>query len=319
MSVVQFADIQKAREILAGHATKTPIITSSVLNDLVGAEVFLKCENLQLVGAFKFRGAFNAISQLSDDEKKRGVIAFSSGNHAQGIALAGRMLGVKTVVVMPNNAPQIKVDATRNYGAEVIIYDVQTQDRELVAKELGDKHGYTTIPPYNHPHIIAGQGTAALELIESVGHLDVVMTCVGGGGLLSGTAIATKGKLPNALVVGVEPELANDAYLSFKTKQLHTIHNPPTIADGTRTPSLGSITFPLVLEYVDDMVTVSEEAIKEAVRFAFYHLKLVFEPSGALGLAALVSGAYKPKGRVGVVVSGGNIDGNVMADILLGR
>jgi threonine dehydratase len=319
MSVVQFADIEKARGILEGHATKTPVITSPVLNNLVGAEVFLKCENLQLVGAFKFRGAFNAISQLSETEKQRGVIAFSSGNHAQGIALAGRMLGVKTVVVMPNNAPQIKIDATRNYGAEVIIYDVQTQDREAVAKELSNTHSYTTIPPYNHPNVIAGQGTAALELIESVGHLDVMMTCVGGGGLLSGTAIATKGKLPKALVVGVEPELANDAYLSFKTKQLHTIHNPPTIADGTRTPSLGSITFPLVLEYVDDMVTVSEEAIKEAVRFAFYHLKLVFEPSGALGLAALVSGVYKPNGRVGVIVSGGNIDGNVMADILLGR
>jgi threonine dehydratase len=318
MPQVTFADIQAAAARLKGIAHHTPVMTSHTLDGQVGAQVYLKCENLQRVGAFKFRGAYNAISQLSEAEKARGVIAFSSGNHAQAVALVGSLLGVKTVIVMPDNAPATKQAATKGYGAEVIIYDPTQQDRKQIAEALSAEHGYSLIPPYDHAGVLTGQGTAALELIEEVGALDYVLTPVGGGGLLSGTAIAAKGASPNCKVIGVEPELADDATQSFHTKTLHTVHNPPTIADGTRTPSLGEITFPLVLEYVDDFVTVSEEAIKEAVRYAFFRLKIVVEPSGVLGLAALLSGALKPTpgSKVGVILSGGNIDAPTMARIL---
>ncbi|MBZ0290086.1 MAG: threo-3-hydroxy-L-aspartate ammonia-lyase [Anaerolineae bacterium] len=316
MSTVTFADIQAAAARLKGIAHHTPVMTSRTLDEQVGAQVYLKCENLQRVGAFKFRGAYNAISQLSDAEKACGVIAFSSGNHAQAVALVGKLLGVKTVIVMPDNAPATKRAATAGYGAEIIIYDPTTGDRKQIAESLSAEQGYSLIPPYDHARVLAGQGTAALELIEEVGVLDYMLTPVGGGGLLSGTAIATKGASPDCKVVGVEPELADDATRSFRTKTLHTVHNPPTIADGTRTPSLGEITFPLVLEYVDDFVTVSEDAIKDAVRYAFFRLKIVVEPSGVLGLAALLSGALKPTGKVGVILSGGNIDAATMAGIM---
>lgn len=316
MSTVTFADIQAAAARLKGIAHHTPVMTSRTLDEQVGAQVYLKCENLQRVGAFKFRGAYNAISQLSDAEKARGVIAFSSGNHAQAVALVGKLLGVKTVIVMPDNAPATKQAATRGYGAEVIIYDPTKGDRKQIAESLSAEHGYSLIPPYDHARVLAGQGTAALELVEEVGALDYMLTPVGGGGLLSGTAIATKGASPDCKVIGVEPELADDATRSFRTKTLHTVHNPPTIADGTRTPSLGEITFPLVLEYVDDFVTVSEDAIKDAVRYAFFRLKIVVEPSGVLGLAALLSGALKPTGKIGVILSGGNIDAPTMAHIM---
>jgi threonine dehydratase len=253
---------------------------------------------------------------LSDDDKARGVITFSSGNHAQATALVGRLLGVKITVVMPNNAPSTKRAATEGYGATVVDYDPATTGREELGRELAEKHGYTLIPPYDHQDVIAGQGTATLELFEEVGDLDYLLVCVGGGGLISGSAIAAKGKSSRVKVIGVEPELADDATKSFYSKTLHTVHNPPTIADGTRTPSLGKLTFPLVLEYVDDMVTVSEDAIKEAVRFAFYRMKMVVEPSGALGIAALLSKSAKVDGRVGVIVSGGNIDSETMTMIL---
>ncbi len=316
MSAVTFADVQSAAERLAGQAHRTPVVTSHTLDERVGAQVFLKCENLQRMGAFKFRGAYNAMSRLSDADRTRGVITYSSGNHAQAIALSGRILGVKTVVVMPANAPASKRAATEGYGAQVIPYNPSEEDRKIVVESLAAEHGYTIIPPYDHPHVIAGQGTAALELIEDVGPLDYLLVCCGGGGLLSGCAIAASGAAPTCKVIGVEPEVANDAYLSFKTKTLHTIHNPPTIADGTRTPSLGEITFPLVLEYVADFVTVSEDQIKAAVRFAFERLKLVIEPSGALALSAALSHALPFSGRVGVIVSGGNIDPATMAQIL---
>ncbi len=316
MSAVTFADVQSAAERLAGQAHRTLVVTSHTLDERVGAQVFLKCENLQRMGAFKFRGAYNAMSRLSDADRTRGVITYSSGNHAQAIALSGRILGVKTVVVMPANAPASKRAATEGYGAQVIPYNPSEEDRKIVVESLAAEHGYTIIPPYDHPHVIAGQGTAALELIEDVGPLDYLLVCCGGGGLLSGCAIAASGAAPTCKVIGVEPEVANDAYLSFKTKTLHTIHNPPTIADGTRTPSLGEITFPLVLEYVADFVTVSEDQIKAAVRFAFERLKLVIEPSGALGLSAALSHALPFSGRVGVIVSGGNIDPATMAQIL---
>ncbi len=281
-----------------------------------GAEVVLKCENFQRVGAFKFRGAFNAVSLLSDAERQRGVITYSSGNHAQAIALACQMLGADAHVVMPLNAPATKRAATEGYGAHVIPYDPQTGDRKAIAEELAARHGYTIIPPYDHPNVVAGQGTAALELCEDAGPLDALLVPCGGGGLLSGSAIAAKGLCPACRVIGIEPELADDATRSFRSGVLHTVHNPPTIADGTRTPSLGTVTFPLVLEYVDAMHTVSEAAIIEAVQFLFYRTKLVVEPSGALGVAALLSGAVQVSGRVGVILSGGNIDAATMTTIL---
>lgn len=315
-NAVTFADVQSAAAQIQGHANRTPVMTSQTVNDRVGAEVFFKCENLQKVGAFKFRGAYNAISRLSDADKARGVITYSSGNHAQAVALVGKLLGLKTVIVMPDNAPSTKLAATRGYGAEVVEYNPSQADRKILAESLAQEHGYTIIPPYDHPDVIAGQGTAALELIEEVGALDSLLVCCGGGGLLSGSAIASKGMSPKTKVIGIEPEVADDATQSFRTGTLHTIHNPPTIADGTRTPSLGEYTFPLVLRYVDEMQTVTEEAIKEAVRFMFYRTKLVVEPSGALGAAALLSGAVQATGRVGVIISGGNVDAATMTMIL---
>ncbi len=311
-----FARVRAAQDRLQGHAHHTPVMTSRTLNARVGAEVFFKCENFQRVGAFKFRGAFNSISRLSDEEKARGVITYSSGNHAQAVALVSRLLGVKAVIVMPDNAPATKRAATEGYGATVIAYDPATGSREAIARELAAQHGYTLIPPFDHEDVIAGQGTAALELFEEVGELDWLLVPCGGGGLLSGSAIAAKSLAPDCRVVGIEPAVADDATRSFRTGRLHTVHNPPTIADGTRTSSLGKLTFPLVLRYVDDMQTVSEEAIMEAVRFLFYRMKMVVEPSGALGLAALLSGAVVPRGRVGVILSGGNIDAATIQRIL---
>ena len=315
-----FEQIQAAKRRLTGYANVTPVMTSRTLNRLVGAEVYFKCENFQKVGAFKFRGAFNSISQLSQAEKARGVVTFSSGNHAQAVALVGQMLDLQRTIVMPSNAPATKLAATKEYGATIVQYDPDKEAREEVASELEAANGYTMIPPYDHADVVAGQGTAALELFEeigdSVGNLDMLLAPCGGGGLLSGSAIAAKGMSSTCQVIGIEPELADDATRSFRTKKLHTVRNPPTIADGTRTPSLGKITFPLVLKYVDEMKTVSEEAIIEAVRFFFYRMKLVVEPSGALGLAALLSGAVVSQGRVGIIVSGGNIDAATMAMIL---
>jgi threonine dehydratase len=312
-----FERVKAARERLRGHANVTPVLTSRILNELVGMKVFLKCENFQRVGAFKFRGAFNTISQLTDQQKERGIITYSSGNHAQAVALVGQLLGVRTTVVMPNNAPRVKRTATEAYGATVIEYDPEQATREEMAEILRAEHGYTIIPPFDHFDIIAGQGTAALELFEELKTLDMLLVPCGGGGLLSGSAIATKAIQPACRVIGIEPELADDATRSFHTKTLHTVKNPPTIADGTRTPSLGKLTFPLVLEYVDDMRTVTETTIVEAVQFLFYRMKIVVEPSGALGLAALLSGVVSESGRVGVIISGGNVDCDMMSKILL--
>ncbi len=313
-----FERIKEAKERLRRYANVTPIMTSRTLNHLVGAEVFLKCENFQRVGAFKFRGAFNAISRLTDQQRSSGVITYSSGNHAQAVALVGRLLGVQTTVIMPNNAPLTKRAATEGYGATVIDYDPAESTREEMAQVIKSERGYTLIPPFDHADVIAGQGTAALELFEEVKTLDLLLVPCGGGGLLSGSAIAGKGMDPGCNVVGIEPELADDATRSFHTQTLQTVSNPPTIADGTRTPSLGKLTFPLVLKHVDDMRTVSEDAIVEAVRFLFYRMKIVVEPSGALGVAALLSGAIPASGRVGVMISGGNIDAGTMSRILSG-
>lgn len=313
-----FDAVRQAAGRLQGHAHRTPIMTSRTLNARVGAEAYLKCENLQRGGAFKFRGAYNAISSLSEAEQNRGVITYSSGNHAQAVALVCQELDVDAVIVMPDNAPITKREATEGYGAQVVSYDPAAADRRAIAEGLAAEHGYTLVPPYDHPDVVAGQGTSALELFEDLGPVEALLVPCGGGGLLSGSALAASGMAPHCRVIGVEPAVADDATQSFRTGTLHTVHNPPTIADGTRTPSLGEVTFPLVMQYVDDMATVSEEAIEEAVRFLFYRTKLVVEPSGALGVAALLSGAVQAAGRVGVILSGGNVDGPTMTAILAG-
>lgn len=316
MSSELFEQMKVARQRLSGQAHVTPIATSQTLNNLVGAEVFCKCENLQRGGAFKFRGAYNAISKLDAEEKKKGVITYSSGNHGQAVALVCQLLGIHATVVMPRDASPVKRAACQGYQAEVVLCEPVHPSREEVCRALQERHGYTLIPPFDHLDVIAGQGTVAMEMFEQLNSLDCIITPCGGGGLLSGTVVAAKHLNPNCRVIGIEPEVADDAARSFRSKTLQTVKNPPTIADGARTASLGKLTFPLVLEYADDINTVSEEAIRDAVRWIFSRMKLVVEPSGALGIAALLGGAIRPKGRVGVILSGGNVDPTVMASIL---
>src|SRR5512136_1804678 len=305
---VTFSDVQSAAGRLAGQAHRTPVLTSRTFDQIAGCQVFFKCENLQRAGAFKFRGAYNALAQLSPEQQQRGVVAFSSGNHAQGLALAARVLGIPATVVMPSDAPQIKVDATRDYGAEIVFYDRVTGDREAIARQLAAERGLTVIPPFDHPHIIAGQGTAALELFQDVPDLDVLITPVGGGGLIAGCATAAKALRPGVRVVGVETEPANDAWQSMRTGTRVTIPVPDTIADGIRTTSLGVITFAIMQRLVDDMALVSDADVVQAMRFMLIRMKLLAEPTGAVPVAALMR--RKVKGiegkRVGVVVSGGN-------------
>ncbi|HEU0302238.1 MAG TPA: threo-3-hydroxy-L-aspartate ammonia-lyase [Longimicrobium sp.] len=303
------ADVRAAADVLRGVAHRTPVMTSRTLDERLGASVFFKCENLQRAGAFKFRGAYNAVSRLTGQERARGVLTYSSGNHAQAVALTGRILGVHVTVVMPDDAPASKVQATRGYGAEVVLYDREKQTREELAAEMQQVRGMALIPPYDYADVVAGQGTAALELLEEVGPLDALLTPCGGGGLLSGSALAAGALSPGCRVMGVEPELADDATRSFRTGTLQTVRNPPTLADGLRTPSLGRVTFPLVRAHVAQMRTVSEAGIVEAMRFLWTRMKLVVEPSGAVPLAALLADpdAFREM-RVGVVVSGGNVD-----------
>ena len=306
---VCYADVEAAALRLENQVRRTPIITSSKINQRTNSRVFFKSENFQRTGSFKFRGAYNASAQLSAAEKQRGVLTFSSGNHAQAIALAGKLLDIPTTIVMPDDAPVVKQNATRGYGAEVILYNRLETNREDLAEKLACDRNLTIIPPYDHPHIVAGQGTAAKELIEEVGNLDLLLVCCGGGGLLSGSAIAAKALSPNCRVIGVEPQQADDATRSFYTQTLQAIHNPNTIADGARTPYLGKITFPLVLHYVDDMVTVSEEAILRTMFYLWERLKIVVEPTGALAAAALLEGVISmPDAKIGVIISGGNVD-----------
>jgi threonine dehydratase len=306
---VSYADVEAAAARLAGHAHRTPVLTSRAVNERTGAEVFFKCENFQRIGAFKFRGAYNALAQLPDGERRRGVLTFSSGNHAQAIALAGRLLGIRATIVMPDDAPPVKLAATRGYGAEVITYDKNETSREALGTRIAAERGLTVIPPYDHPHVVAGQGTAAKELIEDAGALDWLFVPCGGAGLLSGCAIAATHLAPGCKVVGVEPAAGDDATRSFRTKTLQTVHNPDTIADGARTPSLGKITFPLVLAYVHDMTTVDDRALLAAMLYLWERMKIVVEPTGALGAAGLFGGGHDVAGkRVGVVISGGNVD-----------
>ncbi|NJK39924.1 MAG: threo-3-hydroxy-L-aspartate ammonia-lyase [Oscillatoriales cyanobacterium RM2_1_1] len=306
---VNYLNIEAAATRLSGYAHRTPVITSQTVNQLTQAEVFFKCENLQRTGSFKFRGAFNALSQLSGAEKQRGILTFSSGNHAQAIARAGTILGVPTTIIMPADAPGVKRSATEGYGAEILLYDRSEIAREALGQEIAQERGLTIIPPYDHPHIIAGQGTAALELLQEVGRLDLLLVCCGGGGLLSGCAIITRHLWPNCQIIGVEPAQGNDATRSFHSKTLQTVENPDTIADGARTPSLGKLTFPMVLNWVDDMVTVTDGEILKTMFFLWERLKLVVEPTGALAAAALLQGVVtRPQARIGVILSGGNLD-----------
>jgi len=313
---VAYDDVVDAASRLAGRAHRTPVVTSQTVDARTGAKVFFKCENLQRAGAFKFRGAYNALSRLQPEER-RGVLTFSSGNHAQAVALAGTLLGVPTTIVMPEDAPAVKLEATRGYGGEVVTYDKRTQSREELGARLAAERGLHVIPPYDHPHVIAGQGTAAKELFEEAGPLELLLVPCGGGGLLSGCAIAAAALSPGCRVIGVEPAAADDATRSFKSGTLQTVHNPDTIADGARTPSLGKLTFPLVLRYVHDMLTVDDAALLRATFYLWERLKLVVEPTGALAAAALLEGGLDAKGmRVGVVLSGGNVDLQALSSLI---
>jgi len=306
--VVTFEDIQAAHERLKGRAVRTPVLNSAAIDERVGARVFFKCENLQNMGAFKFRGAYNALSQLTPEQAKRGVLAFSSGNHAQAVALAGKMLGIRTVIVMPEDAPKVKLDGTRSHGAEIVLYR-KDQSREELARQIAKERNLAVIPPYNHPHVIAGQGTTAKELIEETGALDALLVPCGGAGLLSGCAIAAKALAPACRVIGVEPEAGNDVTLSFQRKRIVEIPLPNTIADGARTQAPGDITFPLVLRYVDGMATVSDDELLRAMFFLWEKLHVIVEPTGSLAACALLERKVSfPGAKVGVVLSGGNVD-----------
>ncbi|MEQ9105230.1 MAG: threo-3-hydroxy-L-aspartate ammonia-lyase [Rhodothermales bacterium] len=306
---VLFSDVLGAADILSGRAHRTPVMTSRQLDALADASLFLKCENLQRTGAFKFRGACNALSRLTDAERERGVLTYSSGNHAQAIALAGSLLGIRTTIIMPSDAPAVKIAATKGYGADIVTYDKTVTTREDLAAELQSASGATLIPPYDHPHVVAGQGTVGLELLQAIPHLDYLFVCCGGGGLLSGCAIAARSLAPECKVVGVEPEAGDDATRSFYTGTLQSVHNPDTIADGARTPYLGKITFPLIQAHVDDMITVSDSQLVDGMRFLWERMKLVVEPTGVLALAGALSGKMEIRGKkVGIVISGGNVD-----------
>ena len=311
---VRFDDVRAARERLRGVAHVTPVVSSRTLDAQAGRAVFRKCENLQRGGAFKFRGAYNTISQLSADARARGVIAFSSGNHAQGVALAARLLGAPAAICMPDDAPAVKVAATRGYGAEVIFYDRLKDDRDALARGIAQQRGMTLVPPYDDLQIIAGAGTAALELVEDVPDLDAVLIPIGGGGLIAGSAIAIHGANPKIRVLGVEPAGADDTLRSLRVGERVGIAPPSTIADGLRVAKPGALTFPIVQRHVEDILIVTDNEILDALRFALLRLKLVVEPSGAVTLAALLAGRLPPDvGRVGAIISGGNIDPPVLA------
>lgn len=306
---LSYHDIDRAAHRLWGIAHQTPVLTSTTINDRTKSQVFFKCENFQRTGSFKFRGAYNALSQLTPAERSHGVIAYSSGNHAQGLALAGQLLDTDVTIVMPSDAPAVKQAATREYGAKIVLYDRQIQSREAVAQEMIAEQDRILIPPFDHPDIIAGQGTAVAELIAEVGELDFLLVCVGGGGLISGSAISAHALSPNCQVIGVEPALADDATRSFRSGQLERIENSHTIADGARSPSLGELTLPIVLGQVQDMVTVSDAAIARSMFYLWERLKIVVEPTGALAAAAILEGIFaQPGSRIGAIVSGGNID-----------
>lgn len=304
-----YEDVAQAAERILGVAHRTPVLTSRTVNEEFGAEIFFKCENMQRMGAFKFRGGYNALAKFSPEQRRAGVVAFSSGNHAQAIALSAKILGMPATIVMPQDAPAAKVAATRGYGATVVTYDRYTEDREQIGRELAEKHGLTLIPPYDHADVIAGQGTAAKELFEEVGPLDAFFVCLGGGGLLSGSALATRALSPGCLLYGVEPEAGNDGQQSLRKGEIVHIDTPRTIADGAQTQHLGQLTFPIIQRDVNDILTVSDEELVACMRFFAERMKIVVEPTGCLGFAAARRLKEQLKGKkVGILISGGNID-----------
>lgn len=304
-----YDDVVQAAARIEGVAHRTPVLTSRTVNEEFGAEVFFKCENMQRMGAFKFRGGYNALARFTPEQRRAGVVAFSSGNHAQAVALASRILGMPATIVMPHDAPAAKVAATRGYGATVVTYDRYTQDREQIGRELAEQHGLTLIPPYDHADVIAGQGTAARELFEETGPLEAFFVCLGGGGLLAGSALATRALAPDCRLYGVEPEAGNDGQQSLRKGEIVHIGVPDTIADGAMVTHVGEHNFEVIRRRVDDIVTVSDAQLVETMKFFAERMKMVVEPTGCLGAAAALHGVYPTAGkRVGVLISGGNVD-----------
>lgn len=314
---VTFEEICEAHDRIRGDAHRTPVLTSQTFDNLFGCQAYFKAENFQRAGAFKFRGAFNSLIQLPSDQKSRGVLTFSSGNHAQAIALAGSILGIPVTVVMPDDAPVVKQRATEGYGGEVVLYDRDETSREELGDRLAQERGLTIIPPYNYAPVIAGQGTAAKELIEETGELDLLLVCVGGGGLLGGSAVASRAMQPKCRIVGVEPQAADDAFRSFRSGKIESVHNPETIADGARTPSMGPLTFELMRSHVDDMIAVEDGSLIDGVRFYWERMKIIVEPTGALSVAPIWDGQIDVKDlRVGIIISGGNADISQVAQMM---
>ncbi|CAD6542828.1 threo-3-hydroxy-L-aspartate ammonia-lyase [Paraburkholderia sabiae] len=312
-----YDDVVAAAKRLEGVAHRTPVLTSRTINEWFGAEVFFKCENLQRMGAFKFRGAFNALSKFDEAQRRNGVVAFSSGNHAQAVALSARLLGMPATIVMPQDAPQMKVEATKGYGGNVVLYDRYTEDREQIGRDLAQKHGLTLIPPYDHPDVMAGQGTAAKELFEEVGPLDAFFVPLGGGGLLSGSALSTRALSPDCALYGVEPEAGNDGQQSLRSGKIVHIDTPKTIADGAQTQHLGEHTFPIIQRDVTDLLTASDAELVDCMRFFAARMKIIVEPTGCLGFAAARQVKDQLKGkRIGVLISGGNVDVQKFAELV---
>ncbi len=315
-----YGDVAAAAERIANYAHRTPVMTSRTANADFGAEVYFKCENFQRMGAFKFRGAMNALLQFTPEQRAAGVVAFSSGNHAQAVALAAKLLSIPATIIMPLDAPAAKVAATKGYGGRVVTYDRYTEDREQIGRELAQKEGLTLIPPYDHPQVIAGQGTAAKELIEDVGPLDALFVCLGGGGLLSGSALAARHLSPRCAIYGVEPEAGNDGQQSLRSGQIVHIETPKTIADGAQTQHLGHYTFPIIQHTVEDILTVSDDELIAAMTFFAERMKMVVEPTGCLGFAAARARKSSLRGKkVGVIISGGNVDIHRYARFLAGE
>ena len=308
-ATLQFRDVEQAAARLEGAAHRTPVLTSTTANARTGAQLFFKCENYQRMGAFKFRGAYNAIARFTDAQRAAGVLTFSSGNHAQAIALSARLAGIRATIIMPQDAPALKVQATREYGGEVIFYDRYTENREEIGRRLAEERGMTLIPPYDHPDVICGQGTAALELFQDVGPLDVLLVPLGGGGLLAGSALAASGLAPGCRVIGVEPEAGDDGRQSLRKGEIVHIGVPKTIADGAMVTHLGEHNFEVIKRRVDEIVTVSDAQLVDTMKFFAERMKMMVEPTGCLGAAAALHGAYPVAGkRVGILISGGNVD-----------
>ena len=307
--MLTYADIEQAAQRIRGAAHRTPVLISRTADQRSGAQLFFKCENFQRIGAFKFRGAYNALARFTEEQRRAGVVTFSSGNHAQAIALSASLLGIRSAIIMPHDAPALKVAATKGYGGEVIIYDRYKEDREEIGRRLAEERGMTLIPPYDHPDVIAGQGTAAKELFDEVGQLDVLLVCLGGGGLLAGSALAARALSPNCKVIGVEPELGNDGQQSLRKGEVVHIGVPDTIADGAKVTHIGEHNFDVIRRDVDDIVTVSDAQLVDAMKFFAERMKMIVEPTGCLGAAAALNGMVPVEGKkVGILISGGNVD-----------